>query len=472
MPSLPAGFGVALSPRTKVCDDGRTLVGASGRVMYLSPRAAGLVAGLPAEVGAGRDEQLLARRLLDSGAADPWWAAPAGRDADVADVTVVVPVHERADGLRRLLAALPDPVPVVVVDDGSADAAPIAAVAAEHGARLVVHPENRGPAAARNTGLHAAGTPFVAFVDSDVEPRPGWLAVLRRHLDDPTVAIAAPRVLGPVPRADDSWVERYEQARSSLDLGEHAAAVRVHGQVAYVPSACLLVRVDALGDEGGGGFDEALRSGEDVDLVWRLLADGWGVRYEPAAQVRHRHRSQPAQWLRRKAFYGASAAPLAARHPGAVSPMVLAPWSAAMTAALLAQRRWSMPVALAAYAVATARTAQRLQRSDRPVAAAATVVLEGSVAALWQTSAALTRHYWPVAAAGCLVSRRARRAVLASAVLDGLADHRRTRPRLDPLRYVVARRLDDLAYGTGVWRGALAARSLEALRPSWVRSTR
>ena len=52
-------------------------------------------------------------------------------------------------------------------------------------------------------------------------------------------------------------------------------------RVAYVPTAALLVRRAALGD----GFDESLRNGEDVDLVWRLIEAGWRVRYEPAVQV-------------------------------------------------------------------------------------------------------------------------------------------------------------------------------------------
>ena len=97
--------------------------------------------------------------------------------------------------------------------------------------------------------------------------------------------------------------------------------------------------------------------------------------------------------------------------------------------------------------------------------AAATLTLEGAVATLWQTGAALTRHYWPLAALASVGSTRARRAVLVAAVADGLLDHRRTSPRLDPVRYLVARRLDDLAYGAGVWWGALRAGSPGALLP-------
>jgi mycofactocin system glycosyltransferase len=242
--------------------------------------------------------------------------------------------------------------------------------------------------------------------------------------------------------------------------------VRAGGVVSYVPSACLLGRVAALRD-GLGGFDESMRAGEDVDLVWRLGRVGWTVRYAPEAQVRHDHRTRPGPWLRRKAFYGTSAAPLAARHGDAVAPLVVAPWSAAFALALLAQRRWSAPVAVATAALAIRGAARQLKRSDHPLRAAATLVLEGAVATLWQTAAALTRHYWPAAAAVALVSRRARRALVAAAVGEAVAAWWRIRPDLDPVRYLVAHRLDDAAYGLWLWAGALRARSVAALTPAW-----
>jgi mycofactocin system glycosyltransferase len=332
---------------------------------------------------------------------------------------------------------------------------------------IVRFDRNRGPAAARNAGLARVRTPYVAFVDSDVEPVPGWLGTLRRHLEDPAVALAAPRVLGREAVAGDSWLERYEQARSSLDLGPEPAVVRVHGPVSYVPGACLVGRVDALVTGGGDGFDEAMRAGEDVDLVWRLGRDGWAVRYAPEARVRHDHRTRPGEWLRRKAFYGTSAADLAARHGDAVAPLVLAPWSLALTVAMLAQRRWSLPVAAVAAGAAAAGAARKLERSEHPLRAAATLTVEGVVATAWQTCSALTRHYWPLAVAAAVGSRRARRALLVAAVAEGIADHRRRGAGLDPLRYVAAHRLDDAAYGVGLWAGAMRARSTAALVPAW-----
>ena len=463
-PPLPSGFAVRLAPGTHVCDGGSMLVGGSGAVLRLRPRARSLLSAEGTVVARDPDSSTVARLLLDRGLADPWWPS-APPDGSVDDVTVVVPVRDRPQQLARLLAALPG-LPVVVVDDGSLDPGPTRAVAQEFGARLVRHRASAGPAAARNTGLAAVRTPFVAFLDSDVVPQPGWLGTLRRHLDDPAVGVVGPRVLGGLPRPDDSWLCRYEAARSSLDLGPDPAPVRPLGRVAYLPSAALLARREAVLTDGAG-FDERMQVAEDVDLVWRVHAAGWRVRYEPAAAVRHDHRTDLLPWLRRKAYYGTGAAPLAARHGSDVAPLVLTPWTTALTVAVLAQRRWSLPVVALVGLGVTVSIGRKVHDEERPVRTAASLTALGAVSALRQAGSALTRHYWPVAVLAATRSGRARRALLVAAVADGLLDHRRVRPDLDPFRFTLARRLDDLAYGTGLWAGAVRARDPRSLVPAF-----
>ena len=462
-PRLPPGFTVRLAAGTHTCADGKLLVGGSGVVLRLRPRARLVLSDEGIVVAGDDDSSTIARLLLDRGLADPWWDREV-LDAHVEDVTVVVPVRDRPHQLARLLAALPG-LPVVVVDDGSADAPTMRAIAGEFGARLVRHPVSAGPAAARNSGLAAVRTPLVAFLDSDVIPVPGWLGTLRRHMDDPAVGLVGPRVLGSRPRPDDSWLCRYEAARSSLDLGPDPARVQPWGRVAYLPSAAMLVRRSALVGEGTTGFDERMHVAEDVDLVWRVHAAGWRVRYEPAAACRHDHRTTLLPWLRRKAYYGTGAAPLAARHGSAVAPLVLTPWTAVLSVAVLAQRGWSLPAAALVAAGVTARISQRLDDGDVRTAASLTAL--GGVATLRQTASALTRHDWPATVTAAVWSGRTRRALVVAAVVDAALDYRRVRPDLDPLRFLVARRLDDLAYGAGLWGGAIRARSLRALVPAF-----
>ncbi|MDN5920124.1 MAG: mycofactocin biosynthesis glycosyltransferase MftF [Pseudonocardia sp.] len=480
---LPDGFRIVLDRRARRIDGGAALLGgAPPRLVHLSRTARDLLAAdsYTALTVTDPTTRALARRLLDAGLAHPVFPAdrdraPHGEKVSGADqVTVVVPVKGRS--LYRLLGTLPANLGgLVVVDDGSDDPRTVADGVSAAGGLVLRHERSRGPAAARNAGLAAADTAFVVFLDSDVVPEPGWLAPLLAHAADPAVAMVAPRIvaLGPVPDAGAARgaIARYEAVRSSLDLGPDPALIVPRSRVAYVPSAAMLVRVDAVTGHGRTAFDEDMHVAEDVDLVLRLHAAGWRMRYEPTARVAHDHRTDPSEWLLRKTFYGTGAAPLALRHPGAVPPVVLSPWSAAVCALLLVQRRWSVAGAAVVTAVATERLSRKLTRLDHPRRSAARLTALGLSGAVWQVGSALTRHFWPVAALAWPFSSRARRAVCAAALAEGVADwwvHRGRDPhaRPGPVGFLIAHRLDDLAYGAGLWWGAIRRRTTAPLRPA------
>jgi mycofactocin system glycosyltransferase len=456
--TLPVGFLVELDRHTRIVDGGRALVGGfPTRLIRLTPRAQRLLTGRTLYV---RDvaSALLADRLLDLGMATPVVGAlPPPADPRC---TVVVPVRDRPRQLARLLSSVGASHPVIVVDDASRHPKAVAAVAAEHGATLLPLTTNVGPAGARNAGLRLVTTPFVVFADSDIVLAPDTLPTLLRHFTDPAVAMAVPRITG-LPSAAPTWIERYENARSSLDLGAHPAGVRPGSPVSWASTACVVARTDDLAE----GFDEGMRVGEDVDLCWRLIERGRRVRYEPAVEAAHEHRTRVDDWLLRKAVYGTGAHPLAERHPRFIAPAVFAPWSVALVTALLAQRRWSAPVAGAVLTGVTYRIGRRLGGTRHGHRLAARLTANGALAALAQTSALLNRHWWPLTVVGCVASRRVRRAAAVAALADIALEYRRDRADLDPVRYGVARRLDDLAYGAGVWLSALKGRSTTALRP-------
>ncbi|MCD2190581.1 mycofactocin biosynthesis glycosyltransferase MftF, partial [Actinomycetospora soli] len=360
-PRLPDGWTVRPDPRTWRVDGGATWIGGSPpRVLRLSSAARARLGG-PELVVTDPTSAALARLLSDAGVAHP-----VGGDGPAPDeVTVVVPVKDRTAELDRLLAAVRATAPavgIVVVDDGSDDPAATAAVVGRYGGRVVGHETSRGPSAGRNTGARACTTPVIAFLDSDVVPEPGWLETLLGHLGDPAVGIVAPRIVAFSDGGDENAVTRYERRRSSLDLGARPAPVTARSRVAYVPSAALLVRREAFGT----GFREDMPVAEDVDLVWRIAAAGWRLRYEPAARVAHEHRARVRAWLARKAFYGTGAAPLARQHPRRVPPVALAPWTAAAVALLGVQRRWSFATAGVVTLVATARLARGLRKPGEP----------------------------------------------------------------------------------------------------------
>jgi mycofactocin system glycosyltransferase len=355
-----------------------------------------------------------------------------------ADVTVVIPTRDR--DVAALVAALRD-MAVVVVDDGSR--VPVAGAAVRHAVA-------RGAAAARNAGARMVTTPLVAFLDSDTRPREGWLEAILPHFRDPRVALVAPRI---VAARQDGRLARYEAKHSPLDRGPLPARVVPKGRVPFVPGAALVMRTHLA------RFDETLNTGgEDVEVVWRLNAEGHHVRYEPRSQVEHDHRTNPREWLARRAYYGRTAAPLAKRNPDHARPLRMSPWTAATYVALAAKRP---KTAAAVTATATMLLARRLAAAgataggDARGAArgtatpsrlddtrlAARLVVAGTFGARHIVADALLRQYWPLALARPKI-------LAAAAIVTG------------PLAT-----LDALAFGTGVWHGCVTHRTVDPLLP-------
>ncbi|HYB80910.1 MAG TPA: mycofactocin biosynthesis glycosyltransferase MftF [Mycobacterium sp.] len=461
---LPDGFAVQVDRRVRVLGDGSALLGGSPtRLLKLAPAAQGMLSEGRLKVRDDVSAQL-ARTLLDATVAHP---RPAGGPSH-RDVTVVIPVRDNLVGVQRLVDCLRG-LRVIVVDDASSTPIEPEDFADAHcNIEVLRHLRSKGPAAARNTGLAACSTDFVAFLDSDVAPRRGWLEALLGHFCDPTVALVAPRIVG-LPH-NKNLVARYEAVHSSLDLGEREAPVLPLSTVSYVPSAAIICRCSAI--RAVGGFDETLRSGEDVDLCWRLVEAGARLRYEPIALVTHDHRTDLREWLARKAFYGGSAAPLAVRHPDKTAPVVISGW-ALMTWILMALGTNLGHLASIVMAVLTGRRIARAMNSaETSLADVVVIATRGLWSAALQLASALCRHYWPLALLAATVSRHFRRVLLVAAVMDGVVDWlgRRdaTGDDAEPiglLTYLILKRLDDLAYGLGLWWGVLQERNLRALKP-------
>lgn len=463
-PRLPDGFAVQVDRRVRVLGEGAALLGGSPtRLLRLAPVAQTMLTGGRLEVHDAVSAQL-ARTLLDATVAHPRpLSGPSHRD-----VTVVIPVHDNPSGLARLVSALRG-LRVIIVDDGSATPVLESDFATMHcDIRVLRHARSKGPAAARNSGLAACDTDFVAFLDSDVVPRRGWLEALLGHFCDPAVALVAPRIVALHP--SESVVARYEAVRSSLDLGLREAPVVPFGTVSYVPSAAIVCRRKSLMDVGG--FDESLVSGEDVDLCWRLNEAGARLRYEPIAMVAHDHRTELRKWFVRKSFYGSSAAPLAIRHPGKTAPLVISGWTLVVWMLVAMGSRIGYLASIAVAAITGRRIAKSLSSVPTEPMEVAAVAAQGLWSAALQLSSAICRHYWPIALVAAALSRRCRHVVVVAAVLDGVFDWVTRNGNADEdtkrvglLTYILLKRLDDIAYGLGLWSGVVRERNADALKP-------
>jgi glycosyltransferase involved in cell wall biosynthesis len=216
-----------------------------------------------------------------------------------AEVTVVIPTHNRKDSLVQAIASARTQgshVEIVVVDNGSTDNTPEVCKTLNE-VKYIRRDENRGPSAARNAGIAASNAKYVAFLDDDDRLLPGALERLRQVLDDnPSFAIA----YGQIYLGDQNCAATCEKFPAQLYQGDIFWQL-LESNFIMIHSA--LVRRECL--EQAGAFDIALWHNEDWDL-WVRIAERWPVAAlnKPVGVVRLNSLDQLSQ--RRMAMYQAA----------------------------------------------------------------------------------------------------------------------------------------------------------------------
>jgi glycosyltransferase involved in cell wall biosynthesis len=227
-------------------------------------------------------------------------------------ISVVVPTHDRAPQLTRLLDAIaeceapPGGFEVVVVDDGSTD--DTATVLATHPLQpTVVRQAQAGAAAARNRGWRSARAELVLFVDDDCVPDRTWLV---DHVEGHSATAGISGLGGAIEPLVPGRIADFVQCER---LVGHAADQR---GVRYLVTANASFTRDAIA--AVGGFDESFpgAAGEDADLGFRLLEAGHTLAVTPTARVRHDHRTSLRRLLRTYYRHGSARHRLVTTHPG------------------------------------------------------------------------------------------------------------------------------------------------------------
>lgn len=184
-------------------------------------------------------------------------------------VSVVIPAYNAAwcvaKAIDSVLAQDYRDFELIVVDDGSTD--DTAAVLASYGDAIrVIRKPNGGLSSARNAGIAAARSEFIAFLDADDWWLPGKLRLqmssMRQNANIGFSSTTA-RVVDPDGNLVNIWACAHWDGPFLVHLFGSNADVAGSGS-AVIARRSLFDQV--------GGFDETLRSLEDIDMWMRLAA--------------------------------------------------------------------------------------------------------------------------------------------------------------------------------------------------------
>lgn len=181
------------------------------------------------------------------------------------EVSVIIPTYNRAQKVSRAITSVLDQtfkdVEVIVIDDGSVDETTDVLAEFRANINVIRHPENRGVSAARNSGIRASQSPFIAFLDSDDYWLPEKLETQMQFFRDHPDAVAC--------QPEEMWVRNGRRVnpwkkhlKPSGDIFERSLKLCV-----VSPSAVMIRR--GLFDEVGL-FDEDFPVCEDYDLWLRI----------------------------------------------------------------------------------------------------------------------------------------------------------------------------------------------------------
>jgi len=199
-------------------------------------------------------------------------------------ISVVIPTRNAFGATAATLRALFDQtlppavlMEVVVVDDASTDNS-ADQLAGEFGPRIMLirQARNEGRSATRNRGAQAASGQWLALLDCDCLPSPGYLDAMLTALIPTAVCVGTVRYM-----PNGFWAHYQEMgARRRLDAHRH-------GEPGALSTACMAM--DRRAFLAIGGYDEGYRhyGFEDRDLLLRLQAAGLATRHVEHACVEH-----------------------------------------------------------------------------------------------------------------------------------------------------------------------------------------
>lgn len=205
-------------------------------------------------------------------------------------VSIVIPNWNGADLMRRHLPKVLSAAPkteIIVSDDQSTDGSVDYIHKNFPGIIVVEGQRHNGFASTVNAGVARAHGDIVVLLNTDVEPRVGFLESLTPHFSDPDVFAVG---------CLDKSVERGSEVQRGRGVGRWIKGFFIHsrGEVNKPDTAWVAGGSGAFRKSMWnklGGMDTLFNPfyWEDVDLSYRARKAGWKTLFAPSAVVFHYH---------------------------------------------------------------------------------------------------------------------------------------------------------------------------------------
>jgi len=198
--------------------------------------------------------------------------------------SVIIASYNEAENLKNCLKSLSETnypkenYEIIVVDNNSTDnTKDIIALFPEV---LYLKEDRRGASCARNKGIASSQHDILVFIDADTVVTPSWLSNLIEPFEDPLTGAAGGAVF---PCNKKNIISRYLGISLFMRYHRYGPKREVKGY----PSCNLAVRRALV----GGGFDTLIFNtyGEDKDLCWRIIEQGYKIVFCPKAILMHKH---------------------------------------------------------------------------------------------------------------------------------------------------------------------------------------
>lgn len=213
-------------------------------------------------------------------------------------ISVVVPAFNSEKTVENCIKSLlcqkypKNKYEVIVVDNISTDKTLM--VLQKFGKKIKIFKEQkRGSYHARNTGVKNAVGEIVAFTDSDCTADRNWLLYISQSFKFRQVKLVGGRIRA---QRTNKALLKY------MDRFGHSQSLSCRSSIPYFATSNMAVRNKS--SKNTTMFNEALRSGGDIEFCSRLIKNRREIYYEPKAIVRHFYNDPIIDFIKKQYYYG------------------------------------------------------------------------------------------------------------------------------------------------------------------------